>query len=226
MSWRPSRSQFHTYGLAAASCTAEARQLTSITVGNPGVFELIGHGLVDGATGRFRAEGNPAEVPVGLASTSVYTVTTNGSDLFTVSLAGSPVAVTDVGEGVINWMEDLGAAIDAHLDGAVSFIEDHARAYLPPFANPVRLSIIKAVCEIAAYTFGVTLRNTTPSYSLEDLRKRHDDAMAWILRLNAGETLASNPVDASPDVSEAAAVAWQDWDNDGRGWDGAAGVLS
>lgn len=226
MTWRPTRQQFYTYGLRAECCTAEARQIETVDfASSPAVFELRGHGLADGAVGRFRAEGDPKALATGLSASSTYEVTTNGGDLFTVSLAGAPVDLTDEGTGVLTWIQDLGPEIDAHLDASVSYLEDNARAYAPPFADPVRLTVIEAVCQRAAYNFAVTLRNSSPAFSLEDLRKRFDDAQALIARLNAGETLVSDPIDATPDVEEAAAVPFQDFDADGRGWLGTPGEL-
>lgn len=219
MSWRPTRQQFYTYGLAAACCTAEARQVQSVTTGSPGVFELLGHGMEDGSIGRFRAEGNPSSLPTGLAATNVYEVLTNGGDLFTVKLAGVPVAVTAAGEGVLTWIQDMGATLDDMLDGNVSYLEANARAYKPPFQTPP-LWAIMTVCELTAYKFALVLRQSSPSYSLEDLRKKYDDAQAFVARLNTGEPTADDPPDASPETREGAAVGWQETNPDGRGWFG------
>lgn len=225
MSWRPSKSQFYAYGLSAACCTAESRQLTGITVGSPGMFELIGHGLDDGAVGRFRAEGNPATLPAGLSVTSLYTVVTNGGDLFSVTLNSSPVAIADDGEGVITFIQDLGPTLDMLLDGNVSYLEANAKAYKPPWTT-APLWAVKCVCELTAYDFARVLRNSKPGYSLDELKKVYDQAQTFVARLATGEPTADTVEDATPTVNEAAAVSWQDHDIDGRGWWPSSGSMA
>lgn len=202
------RAQFYTHGLPAAACVPESRSLSSVIVVDS-AFELPGHGFAGGEFVRFKALGEGSALCAGLSASALYKIVVISSDLFTVTLAGLPVTITDEGIGVISVVEDIAVRIDAILEACSSYVDANAKAYKPPFTPPFSPWVTRTVCKLAALDVALVLRRSNPSYSLDDVKAEADKAEAFLARLAKGEPMADNPADQTPGKAEAGARGWK-----------------
>lgn len=201
--WPPTRQDLFRYGLPAAACVPDARALDSITVSGP-VFECRGHGFSGGEIVRFVARPG-STLPAGIVSPLTwYTVNPpTDSDMFTV--AG--LVLSDAGAGTINVVEDIGPKLDDLMARRASWLVSWYKAGQGPWTTPPQWAAM-VVAKLAAFDVAQILRTPSSRFSIDDVRKAHDDAQAFLERLDKGEPYNDGvgPVDATPLVPEMGAV--------------------
>lgn len=210
-------------GLNAAACTPESRAISSIDVAGS-LFELPGNGFTDGDRVRFQALGAGAVLPAGLVRSTYYEAHPDG-DFFTLTLNGAPVTITDDGTGVIHVLEDNAPKILAIIEIKSRYLDANAKAYKGPFTGTPPGWATDTVCKLAGLTVAMSLRTSSPSYNLDDVRKEADKAESFIARLSKGEPMADDPPDQTPKVAEMGAISWSERTDGGgeRDWQNVAG---
>lgn len=202
MAWPPSLADFYTpRGLAPAACVPDARQVKGVTISGT-VFELPGHGLQTGDAIYFAAGSTTSALPTGLSAQTTYRAVRLNGHFFSITDAnGGAVTITSQGSGVINVLEDMEPKILIALDDARSLVEGKAKAYKPPWTSAPPWAV-RIACNIAAFEVSTFLRVASPRFDPADLRKRYDNALEELDRLNAGQPMAEEPVDQTPTVAE------------------------
>jgi hypothetical protein len=216
------RAHFFAYGLPASACTPEVRSLASIDA-LASTFELAGTGFTTGDVVRFKVDGAGAALDSALSLSALYKVITIGDSLFSVTdLAGTPIVLAGDAVGVQAVVEDFGPKLDGILAARSSYAINKCKAYRPPFVvGEEPLELVMVICQLAAVDVAITLRSSSPAYSIEDLQKRATMADIFLSEKNKGDTFATDPADSTPTSPEMGARSFagvaQDWLNEACG---------
>jgi hypothetical protein len=190
------------HGLPATAAVPPPRTIELVDIGS-GRILTKGHGLVTGDQVKFEGQGT---LPVPLVASTLYTVTVVDLDLFTVSVTGASVTLTDSGTKPFEWRIDPRPVYEKALLAASWDVQNHATAHGD--LTEVTPQVVRIVCILAAYAIAFTNRLRLPITKefLENLQRLHDDAWITLRAWEKGKPIAGIK-DATPTIAEAAAIA-------------------
>lgn len=95
------------------------------------------------------------------------------------------------------------ADIDQHLEAASSRVDTYLRGrYALPLGTPYPPEVISCTTALAAYSL-LSRRGFDPQRGTDvNVRRRHEDAVAWLERLSAGAINIALGADATPSAND------------------------
>jgi hypothetical protein len=205
-------SDFYRCGIRAAAIVPQARTVVSVsgsTLAQPM------HGLATQDPLRVAVNTGGA-LPAPLVAGVVYYAIADDGDTLRVAttpsnaLAGTAIALTTTGSGVIGLIASVEPLINAQLERDARKIDGALKAYLGPLPAPYPLEVVETNCHLSALYVAATLGMVNPAQPTTDIafiKTRYEEALKTLERWRAGDLLPIGTVDATPGVLENGTVS-------------------
>lgn len=205
-------SDFYRCGLRAAAITPQARTVVSVsgsTLAQPM------HGLATADPLRVVANVGAALPAPLVAGVVYYAIADDGDNVRLAAsaanaLAGTAIALTSTGSGVIGIVASVEPLILAQLERDARKIDGALKAYGTPLPDPAPLEVVETNCHLSALHIAATLGLANPAQPTQDIafiKVRYDEALKTLERWRAGEVLPIGTVDATASILENGTVS-------------------
>lgn len=210
------------FGLPAAALVVSPRSLVSVDISGD-TLTLEAHGLDAGTPVQFIGDDLPAPLS---RSTAYYVLLVPGSDdLLQVSatLNGSPINLTTGGTAPVGLKASIGPMLDALLERRSRYIDEALTAHRSPLSAPYPSLVVGWVAQLVANDLAriLGLGNSNYAESVLAIREAAAAVDRELAPYRVGKPLDELAVDATPTISDNAAVGWgdspRDWEHASNG---------